>query len=364
MASRRQRRLNRDKSPQQTTRAASEKKNGSFYHDNYKKLLFIPFILLFLALCQIGYQTATTGDFLNKGVSLQGGLTLTIPFQTGVTIPQIEELLATNYPDREIVVRGISEFGQLRGVVIEAAAQQEAQELEDSLIGTLSTIIPTAPQDYSVEIVGPSLGAAFFTQTLKAVVIAFLLMGLVVFWYFGFEKMAKYIAAALTVIASFIIFNANGTIAYIIATILCAVLAYLYVKYSLPSAAVVLAALSDIIMTVAVVNMLGIKVSTAGIAAFLMLIGYSVDTDILLSTRVLKRTQGRVYDRVISSFKTGMTMGVTSLVAALIALIITQSETISQIMLIIIIGLIFDMINTWLQNAGIIRMYAEKRGMR
>ena len=47
-----------------------------FYDKNYKKLLLIPFILLVLAFAQIGYQQATTGDFLNKGVSLKGGVTV------------------------------------------------------------------------------------------------------------------------------------------------------------------------------------------------------------------------------------------------------------------------------------------------
>jgi len=54
------------------------------------------------------------------------------------------------------------------------------------------------------------------------------------------------------------------------------------------------------------------KLSTAGIAAFLMLIGYSVDTDILLSSHLLKRKEGGMWVRLHSAFKTGIMMSVTT----------------------------------------------------
>ena len=49
-----------------------------FYEKEYKKLLIIPLLLILLAVVQIGYQYNTTGDFLNRGVGLKGGTTITI----------------------------------------------------------------------------------------------------------------------------------------------------------------------------------------------------------------------------------------------------------------------------------------------
>ena len=92
-----------------------------------------------------------------------------------------------------------------------------------------------------------------------------------------------------------------------------------------------------------------------------MLIGYSVDTDILLSTRVLKRKEGTIYDRVISALKTGLTMNLTTLSALLVALYFSNSPVLSQIMTILLIGLVIDIMNTWIQNAGILRWYMEKK---
>ena len=63
----------------------------------------------------------------------------------------------------------------------------------------------------------------------------------------------------------------------------------------IPSIAVIFAAFADIVMSLALVDYLGIKISAAGIAAFLMLVGYSVDTDILLTSRALKRKTGLLH---------------------------------------------------------------------
>ena len=140
-----------------------------------------------------------------------------------------------------------------------------------------------------------------------------------------------------------------------------ALVVFIYFRTIIPSAAVILAVFSDILITVAIVNLLGLRISTAGIAAFLMLIGYSVDTNILLSTRVLKRKEGTESERFYGALKTGIMMSSTTLTAIITALIFTQSEVITQIMTILLIGLLVDLINTWIQNVAILRMYLKKK---
>ena len=48
------------------------------YEHHYKALLIIPLLLIFLALLQIGLQYYQTGDFVNRGITLKGGSTITI----------------------------------------------------------------------------------------------------------------------------------------------------------------------------------------------------------------------------------------------------------------------------------------------
>lgn len=278
------------------------------YEDNYKLLLAIPFLMLLLAVIQIAYQYNATGDFVNRGVELKGGLTLTIPGKS-YDINELEQILNEDLQG-DISVRRIS---QTKGLLIEASDVEEKDLLDkvQEIIGELD------PQtDYSLEEMGSSLGASFFKEITKAIVIAFILMGIVVFITF---------------------------------------------RVPAPSLAVILAALSDIIVTLAIFNLTGAKLGKGGIAAFLMLIGYSVDTDILLSTKVLKRKFGTVMDRVYSAMKTGITMNITTIAAITVAMFFTQSDVIKQIMTILLIGLLVDIINTWIQNVGILRLYLERK---
>jgi preprotein translocase subunit SecF len=142
------------------------------------------------------------------------------------------------------------------------------------------------------------------------------------------------------------------------------VLIYIFLRWSIPSLAVIIAVFSDILITLAIVNLLGIKLSSAGIAAFLMLIGYSVDTNILLSIRLLKRKEGTGMERIYGALKTGLTMTTTTVIAVTVTMLITQSEIIKQIMLILLIGLVADLISTWIQNVGILRFYLERKAKK
>lgn len=286
-----------------------------FYENQYKLLLLLPFIIILAALIQIGVQYSTTGDFVNKGISLKGGSTITLPYSSSFSLDDLENGLFSTFPKADITVRTLNSAGEIVAVAIDTDFQDEQDiALVTSFLQKETGILK---EDFSIEIVGSSLGESFFRQTITAVLVAFLLMGIVVFIYF---------------------------------------------RTVVPSMAVILAAFSDIVVTLAVFNLTGQKLGTAGIAAFLMLIGYSVDTDILLTTRVLRRTELTVMERIYSAIKTGLTMTGTTIIVALITLFFVQSEIIKQIVLIIFIGCSVDIIMTWIQNVGILRMYVERKG--
>jgi len=153
-------------------------------------------------------------------------------------------------------------------------------------------------------------------------------------------------------------------LAIFFAFVLMAIVVFILFRTFIPSSAVIISAFADILMTLVSVNLLGIRVSNAGIVAFLMLIGYSVDTDILLTNRVLKRSgEDSLNKRIFGAFKTGMTMTVAALVAVVSALIVVKSfsAVLSQIFTIISIGLVFDIFNTWVTNVSILKWYLERK---
>ncbi len=290
----------------------------NFYDKKYKPLMLIPITLLVLAIIIIGIQTATTGSFIHKDVSLKGGVTLTITKETNIDITQLEKSLEQKFTNNDISIRSIKKAGTQIGVIVVADIEGTNKEQLNSFIDVIESKIgyELREEDYSIEIMGSSLGASFFKEAIIALIFAFILMSVVVFAYF---------------------------------------------RTLIPSLAVVLSALSDIVVTLAIVDLIGMKLGTGGIAAFLMLVGYSVDTDMLLTTRLLKRKEGTVFERTISSVKTGMLMTLTTMVALIVGIIFVQSAVIRQIMIIVLIGLFVDIINTWIQNVGILRLYIEKK---
>jgi preprotein translocase subunit SecF len=55
-------------------------------------------------------------------------------------------------------------------------------------------------------------------------------------------------------------------------------------------------------------------------------------------------------------------MNAATLVAVVAGLIVAQSPVLREIMIIVIIGIFADMLNTWIQNAGLLRWYMERKG--
>jgi len=281
------------------------------FHDKYyKALLLIPVALLILSFVYISYFYTQTGDFINKDISLTGGTSVTI--YDKVSAAELKQELSSKLQD--VNTRAIYDIvtREQKAVILETRTDGDEARiiLEDYLGYNLTS------ENSSFEFTGSSLSESFYKQLLIAILIAFVFMAIIVFIIF---------------------------------------------RTFIPSMAVILSAFADIIMTLAVADLLGMRMSTAGIVAFLMLIGYSVDTDILLTTRLLKRHEGSLNQRIFGAFKTGMTMTLTSLAAVIVCLFIVRSFSIvlTQIFTILTIGLLFDIINTWITNVSVLKWYVK-----
>jgi preprotein translocase subunit SecF len=288
------------------------KKFEKFHDKYYKLLLLIPALILILSIFYLTNFYSKNDDFIYKDISLTGGTTVTLYEQ--IDISNLQSELSSQLED--LNVRQVYDLitREQKAVIIEtkADADMTRQVLESYLNHPLNE------ENSSIEFTGSTLSENFYKQLLIAILFAFILMAIVVFVLF---------------------------------------------RTVIPSSAVIISAFADILMTLVFVDIIGMKLSSAGIVAFLMLIGYSVDTDILLTTRMLKRTEGELNERIFGAFKTGITMTLTSLLAVSFALIIvgTISQILSQIFTILVIGLFFDIINTWITNVSILKWYAKSK---
>ncbi len=293
----------------------------SIYDTQYKKLLIIPAAVIIAAVVILLMSYASTGSFFKKDISLSGGVSV-IAVTDFSDITGLQSELSREFPDSDTVVRKLTQLGRTTGVVVESGIQSDDDIA--SLLGFLSAKLGIPQDDFTVQKMGASLGRSFFSQLIKGIIIAFAFMALTVFVYFR-------------------VFSGK----------------WLW----LPGIFVVWTAFVDIISTLAVVSLSGMHVSAAGLAAFLMLIGYSVDTDILLTVRALKGNELRLSERIRSAMRTGILMSLTAFGAVTAGYFFAEAETIKQIMFIISMGMVFDIIHTWLTNAGLLRWYLEKKGM-
>ncbi|MEW6721794.1 MAG: hypothetical protein AB1324_00875 [Candidatus Micrarchaeota archaeon] len=156
--------------------------------------------------------------------------------------------------------------------------------------------------------------------------------------------------------------NKAGT-TVVLAVILSFIMVFLFFRSIPPSVAVLTGALADVLMALGAMGLLGIPLTLASFAALLMLIGFSLDTDILLTTRMLKR-KGDPRENAFDAMKTGLTMSVMAIIAfssLFILASVTHIPTYYEISSVALAGLIGDMFATWGINGVLILHFIEKK---
>ncbi len=301
------------------TKNTSENKSnklGEFYKKNYKKLMVIPAIMFFLSVLIIIHTISVDGTPIYRDISLKGGLSAIINTNTQITAEEYEDALHLKFQENSFIVSELFEDGKKVGFIIDTDLDENLfLEFNKNYFKTDFVF----GENYTSNFISPTLSLSFFKQAMYILLFSFVGMSIVVWLYF---------------------------------------------RELVPSGAIILSGIFDLVVTVGILDLFGVKISIAGIGALLMLIGYSIDTDILLTQRVVKEFGYDYFDKMFFAFKTGLLMTVTTFVAAISTMMITNSPIIFEIALILAIGLIVDVVSTWIQNSGILLWWLEKRDHR
>jgi preprotein translocase subunit SecF len=268
-----------------------------------QQLVVIPLVLLVISLVLLALNMATTGMPVTPGLDFSGGTAVTI--RTTDSHEQLQTVFA-DYPLSDISDMNDAKFLKFG-------------TMDDAKYRSLSTLVSQKYPDASISQISETFGKSLQYQAIIAMIFSFIGMAIVIFLSF---------------------------------------------RTFVPSIAVVLSAFADMVMTAAVMNIIGISLTLGTTAALLMLIGYSVDSDILLTNRVLKR-QGKLNDKLTGAFHTGIIMTSTTFAAATALFIVSwfgSIQILMEISAVLLIGLVADIINTWLTNVGILKWYVLKGG--
>jgi preprotein translocase subunit SecF len=271
--------------------------------ESYKPLIAIPVIITIIMVAVIAFNG------IEQGIDLKGGTIAVLNLEKPINQSQLQETIQKGIKSQDVTI--LSTKGNQ--VTVQMGANANVVELSDSLNGKATV--------QAFRSIGPVVSQQALGQVYWALAFAFIFMSITVFIIF---------------------------------------------RNFVPSIAVILAALSDIIIALGGMSLFGIPLSIASVGGLLMLIGYSVDTDILLTTRVLKRREGSLTERAVDAMKTGITMALAAIGAMLalylvVVFFIPSAEILANIAAVLIIGLTADILATWLMNLGILRWYMEAR---
>jgi preprotein translocase subunit SecF len=149
----------------------------------------------------------------------------------------------------------------------------------------------------------------------------------------------------------------------IVAFVLVAITVFVIFRTPVPAFAVVYGAANDIVIALGAMGAFHIPLGVVSVGGLLMLIGYSMDTDILSTIRVLRRSEGTAGERAMATFRTGITMTAAAIIsfATLFAIAyITFIPEYIQISGVVLVGLVADIVTTWFGNAVIIVWYKRR----
>ena len=268
-----------------------------------QQLVAIPLVFLVISLILLALNTAATGMPVTPGIDFSGGTAVQVQ-----TTDSKDTIMATfaGYPLSEVSDMNNGKFLKFG-------------TMDDAKLQSLTALINQKYPDSSISQIGETFGKTLQYQAVIALIFSFIGMALVIFIAF---------------------------------------------RTFVPAAAVVLSAFADMAMTAAAMNIIGIPLTLGTVAALLMLIGYSVDSDILLTNRVLKR-QGKLNDKLTGAFHTGIIMTSTTLAATAAMFVVAwfgSVQILYEISAVLLIGLFADIFNTWLTNVGILKWYVLKGG--
>lgn len=273
--------------------------------DKFEKLwkvwLFVPFVLLIVSVIILFNNIASTGFFIGRDVELIGGNRIVMELEGPVDIKELQN--AMPYASFQVIT------GLRHELLVETSPSIDVNKVLDDLAGV------GLSGNYDLKTVGPALGDIFWQQAQLAIIVAFLFMSVVVFILF---------------------------------------------RNPVPSGIVIFSVVTDVVVTVAVMDLIGVKLSLPVLAALLMIIGYSVDTDILLTSEMLKARGREISESIKSAMKTGLTMSLTTLAALTALFLVSGIFVLEQIAIVLIIGIVVDVFVTWMGNANILRFWLIK----
>lgn len=288
-----------------------------------KYLIAIPLIIAIFFGGLVAFHWQSTGDPVPMSMDFAGGSFVRIEDIESLkenSIKNFESIFSNEFGDPSVKIHEIKDDGEVTGLQIETSIEllggEENQTIEDEIRNQLSDAGVEGDLDLNIESMGSIITDLYKSQARNATIAALIAMAIILF--IALRHLTT-VGGIISVIGLDFIGILGGMI------------------------------------------ILNIPLSLASMAGILLIFGYAVNTNILLSTYILKRKGSTPRERAGRAMSTGIKMSSTS-AAAMIALnLMTSAPELEQISAVLVIGILVDMVNTWLLNSGLILNHVKRK---
>ena len=267
---------------------------GAKFYKNLKRLIYLP-ILLFIFACGIYlYNYLTIGSFFPKDFTLEGGLKITTSYNSNL--------------EKEFYNTFINKYGN----------NLKMEKLNNNLVITITgksydlkeikDFFKDKNVEYNLEEISPLLGKDFLKNLFKTILFSFIFVIIIMKLVYKEWNLALSAGRAL-------FFNIFITLA---------------------------------------ISTLFIPLSITTLPAYLMILGYGIDTNIALINNMLKEKKLEKIKRYQLAFNTGLTMDLTTLIVLFVGILLANNLVFKNIFFVLMIGLLVDIVDTWILNGYLV----------
>lgn len=246
------------------------------------------------------------------------GLPISRDFKGGtlLTVRDVEKVPDVNHVK--------SQVESLTGLTVDVRTTYNGFDIETDALGgnaenliknMLFTSFDIGENSITVGALGPIVNSAQIVQILTFGVVAFITMGVIIFIF------RRRIAATTVLIAAGL----------------------------------------DIIGILGLMTLFRVPVGLTSIIGILITLGYVIDTNTFLASRLLKGAGGDPRENIGETMKTGLAMSAVALAILASINILTTASQISELTFAVIFGIIVNIVNTWFLSSVIILRHFERK---
>jgi len=280
----------------------------SFIENNYKKFLLLSISLFVIFIGIILFNYFKYGYIINKSITISGGYVTLVNNNYNLTNTEIQNIL------NQMNITDYVLYSTPNIIYIESRDQINGTLLINLLNQYYN--ISIQPSDISIQQYSSLVGDLIFNQFLFFVILTMIFASFVIF----------------------IVFRVSNTTLNIISTILL-----------------------DVIGLLAILSITKYPIGANGFIAMLMILGFAIDNNVVLSTNMIKEKDKPFIERVKMSFRVGMLMEIIALYTLLLLYFIVPDPSVKEFSFVLSTATILDLIYYLIGNIPLYKYFeAEK----